>query len=203
VPRLRLLILVFPRSTSAMAEQVCKSASNLDADQFRLKSMIPLLLQSLEGGLAGVQVGRRFIPAIRRERDRRLGPEGAAEAETVSMPAPLCALIWPADGFQPPRLSLTGARAEAPLSGAQFHGAGDEHSDQMARRHESAGTKARRLSSRTADVLRAHMLTIGRGDPDGNDFDRLRRNPASSWRADACLTPARTSALSQARMRSA
>src|ERR1022692_2727864 len=44
-----------------------------------------------------------------------------------------------------------------------------------------------------ADVLRARMLAIGCGYPDGNDFDWL---PSSS-RAGACLTPAGISARSR------
>jgi hypothetical protein len=41
-----------------------------------------------------------------------------------------------------------------------------------------------------ADVLRARMLAIGCGYPDGNDFDWLRRDPLSSWRAAVCPTAA-------------
>ena len=53
------------------------------------------------------------------------------------------------------------------------------------------------ITHTVADVLRARMLAIGCGYPDGNDFDRLRFDPRSSWPADGCLIPAVTSARSR------
>ena len=53
------------------------------------------------------------------------------------------------------------------------------------------------ITHTVADVLRARMLAIGCGYPDGNDFDRLRFDPAFSWPADGCLTAAVTSARSR------
>jgi hypothetical protein len=50
------------------------------------------------------------------------------------------------------------------------------------------------ITHTVADVLRARMLAIGCGYPDGNDFDRLRFD---SWPADGCLTAAVTSARSR------
>jgi hypothetical protein len=50
------------------------------------------------------------------------------------------------------------------------------------------------ITHTVADVLRARMLAIGCGYPDGNDFDRLRFDPAFT---DGCLTPAVTSARSR------
>ena len=50
------------------------------------------------------------------------------------------------------------------------------------------------ITHTVADILRARMLAIGCGYPDGNDFDRL--GPLS-WPADGCLTAAVTSARSR------
>src|SRR6266480_5689718 len=44
------------------------------------------------------------------------------------------------------------------------------------------------IKDTVADVLRARMLAIGCGYPDGNDFDWLRRDPAFKL---ACGAPAR------------
>ena len=46
-----------------------------------------------------------------------------------------------------------------------------------------------RITHTVADVLRARMLAIGCGYPDGNDFDWLRRD-AFFKLADGCRTPA-------------
>ena len=51
------------------------------------------------------------------------------------------------------------------------------------------------ITHTVADILRARMLAIGCGYPDGNDFDRLRFDPAfklACGRAERTSVPAKT-----------
>ena len=53
------------------------------------------------------------------------------------------------------------------------------------------------ITHTVADVLRARMLAIGCGYPDGNDSTGCASIQRSSWPADGCLTPVVTSARSR------
>ena len=53
------------------------------------------------------------------------------------------------------------------------------------------------ITHTVADVLRARMLAIGCGYPDGNDSTGCASIRPSSWPADGCLTAAVTSARSR------